>query len=99
MSSAFERVVETSQRVVTKHIDLALLEARAALTHMLLGLVAVNSIVVLGCGAWFALAAAAAAACFTGTTARLLLFGLINACGAILAGSALRWARWRVSRP
>ena len=57
VSSAIEHLVASSQDVITKRIALAMLEGRELLSRTLYGVVFVGLGMVVGAGAWFALAA------------------------------------------
>lgn len=96
VSSAVERLVQASQRVITKRIDLALLEGQEAVTRVLLGALIAYGGVILASAAWLAFAASIVLIVAGSATlpARLAVFGLINAAAAVgLAALALRRAR------
>ena len=86
--------MEASEGVVTKRIDLALLEAKEAGSRTVRGALSACIAVILGCAAWFALLGAAVFILVSGMPARLALFGGINAgVAAVLAGLAARQTR------
>jgi uncharacterized membrane protein YqjE len=85
VSSAIEHLVASSQGVITKRIDLVLLEGQELLSHILQRAALVGFGMVLAAGAWFA-----AAACLVllvtpnaNLALRLAAFGLLNAGGAL----------------
>ena len=85
MSSALEHLVASSQGAITKRIDLAMLEGRQLITHTLQGAILVGLSMVMGAGAWFAVAACLALIAVPNgsLTARLAIFGALNAGGAV----------------
>ena len=93
VSSSLEHLVAGSQGVITKRIDLALLEGQELLSHTLQRAALVAFGMVLAAGAWFAVAA-----CLvlwmtpnTNLVLRLAAFGLLNAGGALgLVALAMR---------
>ena len=99
VSSAIEHLVASSQGVITKRIDLALLEGQALFSRTLQRAALALLGMVLGAGAWFA-----AATCLVllvipnaDLVLRLAAFALLNAGGA-LAFVALAM-RGRAQRP
>jgi hypothetical protein len=93
VSSAVEHLVTSSQGVITKRIDLALLEGQELLSRTLQRAALVGFGMVLAAGAWFA-----AAACLVllatpdaNLVLRLGAFALLNAAGAFgLVALAMR---------
>jgi uncharacterized membrane protein YqjE len=99
VSSAIEHLVVSSQGVITKRIDLALLEGHELLSSTLRRAALVGLGMVLGAGAWFA-----AAACVVlsvtpdaNLVLRLAAFALLNAGGAL--GLVALAARGRPQTP
>jgi hypothetical protein len=93
VSSALEHLVAGSQGVITKRIDLALLEGHELLSRSIERGVLVGAGIVLAAAAWFA--AAGAGVLFVFPTASPLLhltaFGVLNAGGALgLVALAMR---------
>ena len=99
VSSAIEHLVVSSQGVITKRIDLALLEGHELLSSTLQRAALVGLGMVLGAGAWFA--AAASVVLLVTPDANLVLrvaaFGLLNAGGAL--GLVALAARGRPQTP
>ena len=93
VSSAIEHLAASSQGVITKRIDLALLEGQELLSQTLQRAALVGFGMVLAAGAWFA-----GAACLVllitpnaNPVLRLAAFGLLNAGGALgLVALAMR---------
>lgn len=85
VSSAIEHLVASSQGVITKRIDLAMLEGRELLSRTLQGAVFVGLGMVVGAGAWFALVACLVSLVLpdANLTVRLAAFGLLNAGGTV----------------
>ena len=93
MSSAIEHLVASSQGVITKRIDLALLEGQELLSRTLQRAALVAFGMVLAAGAWFAVAACLVllATPNANLVLRLAAFGLLNAGGALgLVALAMR---------
>lgn len=93
VSSSLEHLVAGSQGVITKRIDLALLEGRDLLSHSLQRAALVGFAMVLGAGAWFAVAACLVLLVTPNASLvlRLAAFGLLNAGGALgLVALAMR---------
>ena len=99
VSSAIEHLVASSQGVITKRIDLALLEGHDLLSRTLQRAVLVAFGMVVAAGAWFAVAACLVLLVTPNTqpVLRLAVFGLLNA-GAALGLVALAM-RGRPQRP
>ena len=93
VSSSFAHLLAGSQGVVTKRIDLALLEAQELFSRNLRHAALIAFAVLLGAGAWFAAAACLVQLANPRATPllRLTAFGLLNAGGALgLAAFAMR---------
>jgi len=93
VSSAIEHLVASSQGVITKRIDLALLEGQELLSHTLQRAALVVFGMVLAAGAWFAVATCLVLLVTPNATPalRLAAFGLLNAGGALgLVALAMR---------
>lgn len=90
-AAAFEHLVESAQGVVTKRIDLALLEGREIASDTLDRAVWGAIGVVLAAAAWLSLAMALVFLLLpeAGTTARIAMFALLNG---IAASGALAYA-------
>jgi uncharacterized membrane protein YqjE len=102
VSSSLEHLVAGSQGVITKRIDLALLEGQELLSHTLQRAALVGFGMVLAAGAWFAVAACLVL--LTTPNANLVLrlaaFGLLNAGGALgLVALAMRGRLQTPARP
>lgn len=85
VSSALEHLAAGSQGAITKRIDLALLEGQELLSRTFRGAALLGFGMVLAAGAWFA-----AATCLVllatpeaNLVARLAIFALLNAAGAV----------------
>lgn len=85
VSSSLEHLVAGSQGVITKRIDLALLEGQELLSHTLQRAALVAGGMVLAAGAWFAVAACLVLLVtpHANPVLRLAAFGLLNAGGAL----------------
>ncbi len=83
MSSALERLVVASQGVVTKRIDLALLEGQEAISRTFRATALTSVGVLLICAAWFALLWCAVLMIGAALPVRLGVFSLLNAIGAV----------------
>jgi uncharacterized membrane protein YqjE len=85
VSSSLEHLVAGSQGVITKRIDLALLEGQDLLSRTLQRAALVAFGMVLAAGAWFAVAACLVLLVTPNATPvlRLAAFGLLNAGGAL----------------
>ena len=93
VSSSIEHLVTSSQGVITKRIDLALLEGQELLSRTVRCAVLVTFGMVLAAGAWFALAACLALLVTPSAklALRLAAFGLLNAGAAVgLVALAMR---------
>ena len=93
VSSAIEHLVASSQGVISKRIDLALLEGQERLLRTLQRAALVGLGLVLAAGAWFAAAACVALLVTPGTNQvlRLAVFGVVNTGGALgLVALAMR---------
>jgi len=93
VSSSLEHLVASSQGVLTKRIDLALLEGQEHLSRTLRRAALVTLGMVLAAGAWFAMAACLVLVLIpnANVVARLAAFGLLNAAGALgLVALAMR---------
>ena len=93
VSSSLEHLVAGSQGVITKRIDLALLEGQELLSHTLQRAALVGCGMVLAAGAWFAVAACLVLVVIPNANLvlRLAAFGLLNAGGALgLVALAMR---------
>jgi len=93
VSSSLEHLVAGSQGVITKRIDLALLEGQELLSRTLQRAALVAFAVVLAAGAWFAVAACLVLLVTPNASPviRLAAFGLLNAGGALgLVALAMR---------
>lgn len=93
VSSAIEHLVAGSQGVITKRIDLALLEGQELLSRTLQRAALVTLGMVLAAGAWFAVAACLVLLVTPNASMvlRLAAFGLLNgACALALIALALR---------
>ena len=93
LSSSLEHLVAGSQGVITKRIDLALLEGQDLLSRTLQRAALVAFAMVLAAGAWFAVAACLVLLVTpnAGPVLRLAAFGLLNAGGALgLVALAMR---------
>ena len=93
VSSSLEHLVAGSQGVITKRIDLALLEGQELLSHTLQRAAVVGFGMVLAAGAWFAVAACLVLLVTPNANPvlRLAAFGLLNAGGALgLVALAMR---------
>jgi uncharacterized membrane protein YqjE len=84
VSSSLEHLVAGSQGVITKRIDLALLEGQELLSRMLQRAALASAGMVLAAAAWFAGAAALVLFVLPDASPviRLAAFGLLNAAGA-----------------
>lgn len=96
VSSSLEHLVSSSQGVITKRIDLALLEGRELISRSLESAALAGAGVVLATAAWFA--AAAAGVLFilpdASSAVRLACFGLLNgSIAAVLVALARRRGR------
>lgn len=80
VTSSLERVVVASQNMISKKIDLALLEGREWITGAVLSVLMAACGAVLACAAWFALVACVALSLPDGysATARAAVFAVIN---------------------
>ena len=80
VSSAFEHLVVGSQRVITKRIDLALLESQELLAHMLQRAALAAAGIAMAAAAWFAVTTSFILVITPGQTlsVRLAAFGLLN---------------------
>ncbi len=85
MSSSLEHLVAGSQGVITKRIDLALLEGQDLLSRTLQRAALAAFGMVLAAGAWFAVAACLVLLVIQtpNPVVRLAVFGLLNAAGAL----------------
>lgn len=93
VSSSLEHLMAGSQGVITKRIDLALLEGQELLSRTLQRAALVAFAVVLAAGAWFAVAACLVLLVTPNASPviRLAAFGLLNAGGALgLVALAMR---------
>ena len=93
LSSSLEHLVAGSQGVITKRIDLALLEGQDLLSRTLQRAALVAFAMVLAAGAWFAVAACLVLLVTPSANPvlRLASFGLLNAGGALgLVALAMR---------
>ena len=91
VSSSLEHLVASSQGVITKRIDLALLEGQELLSRTLHRAALFAFGMVLAAGAWFAVAACLVLLVTTNPVLRLAAFGLLNAGGALgLVALAMR---------
>jgi uncharacterized membrane protein YqjE len=93
VASAIEHLVASSQGVITKRIDLALLEGEELLSRTLQRAALVTLSMVLGAGAWFAVAACLVLLVIPNGNwvVRLAAFALLNAGGALgLVALAMR---------
>jgi uncharacterized membrane protein YqjE len=102
VQSSIERLVVASQGVITKRIDLALLEGQELVTRTVLALVLGGLGVLLACGAWFAFVAfiVLSLAADAAPATRALIFAGINAIGAAaLITPAIRRAPVNAPRP
>ena len=93
VSSSLEHLVAGSQGVITKRIDLALLEGHELLSRSLQRAALVAFGMVLAAGAWFAVAACLVLLVTPNANVvpRLAAFGLLNAAGALgLVALAMR---------
>jgi uncharacterized membrane protein YqjE len=93
VASAIEHLVTSSQGVVTKRIDLALLEGQDLLSRTLQRAALVICAMVLAAGAWFAMTACLVLWVTPNANPvfRLAAFGLLNAGGALgLVALAMR---------
>lgn len=96
VSSSLEHLVAGSQGVITKRIDLALLEGRELLSRTLQGSVLVGLGIILAAAAWFAVTACVVLLVIPDPiwVARLAAFGLLNGGTAVgLVMLALRRGR------
>lgn len=96
VSSSLEHLISGSQRVVTKRIDLALLEARDLASRAGRAVALIGLGILLVAAAWFALSACVVLWVIPGATmeTRLFVFGLLNGGSAIaLITLALQNAR------
>ena len=96
VASSLEHLVAGSQGVITKRIDLALLEGRELLSRTLQGAALVGLGIVLAAAAWFAVAASVVLLVIpdTGWVVRFAAFGLLNGGTAVgLATLAMRRGR------
>ena len=95
--SSIEHLVAGGQGVLSKHVDLALLEAREMLAHSLRALALLCVCVLVGTVAWFTLIAAAVVWALPAATdvAQLLTFSFVNG----LAAVALAMRARRQERP
>jgi uncharacterized membrane protein YqjE len=92
-SAALEHLLAGSHGVIAKRIDLALLEGREVLSHALRDAALIGLSIVLGAGAWFAVATCVVLVITPGAelVARLAVFAAINGGGAVvLAVLAMR---------
>jgi len=85
VSSSLEHLVAGSQGVITKRIDLALLEGQDLLSRTLQRAALAAFGMVLAAGAWFAVAACLVLLVIQtpNPVVRLAVFGLLNAAGAL----------------
>jgi uncharacterized membrane protein YqjE len=85
VSSSLEHLVAGGQGVITKRIDLALLEGQELLSRTLRGAALVGFGMVLAAAAWFAVAACLVLLVTpdANLVVRLALFGLLNGAGAV----------------
>jgi len=97
--SSLEHLVAGSQGVITKRIDLALLDGREALSRALQGAALVGVAILVGAAAWLALTAGAVEWVLAEASwaLRLAAFGLLNA--ATAAALLMLAARQRHSPP
>ena len=101
VASSLEHLVAGSQGVITKRIDLALLEGREMLSRVLQGAALVALGIVLAAAAWFAVTACAVLLVIPDASwvVRFAAFGLLNGGTAVgLATLAMR-RRGPVQRP
>ena len=100
VTSALERFLAASQGVITKRIDLALLEAQELLSRALSSLALIGCSLIVAAGAWFSLAAWLVlwVAPTATLAARCGLFGLLNA-GAALGFATLARRRAPLQTP
>ncbi len=92
VSSALERLVVASQGVITKRIDLALLEGQELLSRTLRSAMLASAGMMLALAAWLALVACFVEWVATNSTwsLRLGLFGLLNAGAAVAVAMVTR---------
>lgn len=104
LASALEHVITASQGVITKRIDLALLEMQQLLTRTTLRLALLISAITIGCFAWLACTACLVLVISPQASlpAQLAMFGGLN----LIAAALLAWgaqrqeaARLAVTRP
>ena len=96
VSSALEHLAAGSQGVITKRIDLALLEGQQLLSSTFRGAALLGFAMVLAAGAWFATATCLVllATPEPNLVVRLAVFALLNAAGAVaLVALAMRRRR------
>jgi len=85
VSSSLESILKSSQMVIGKRLELALIEARQAFARSLEGAACTAAAVILGTGAWFAGAAALVMALLPHSrpTTLLAAFALVHTAGAL----------------
>ena len=85
VSSSLEHLVAGSQGMITKRIDLALLEGRELLSRSIQGAALVGLGIVLAAAAWFALTASVVVLVSpdAGWVVRFAAFGSLNGAGAV----------------
>lgn len=96
VASSLEHLVAGSQGVITKRIDLALLEGRELLSRTVQGAALLSLGIVLAAAAWFALSASAVLWVIPDAAAviHLTAFGLLNGgCAAGFVALAMRRTR------
>jgi uncharacterized membrane protein YqjE len=100
VASSLEHLVAGSQGVITKRIDLALLEGRELLSRTLQGSVLVGLGIILAAAAWFAVTACVVLLVIPDASrvGRLAAFGLLNA-GTAVGLVTLAMRRGRPQRP
>jgi len=98
VGAAVERLLTASQGVVTKRIDLALLEARDIVTHSLESAVLLALNLVWIAAAWFAFAVWVTTLAFGDQSfaSRIAVFGVLNAAAALVGILIIR--RWVMPR-
>jgi uncharacterized membrane protein YqjE len=93
VASSLEHLISASHSMLSKRIDLVLLEAQEIVSRSLTGAALTGLCMLLAAGAWFALAGAAVLLLIpeSASPLRLFAFGLANCAGAL--GCALMLAR------
>ena len=99
-SAALEHLMAGSHGVIAKRIDLALLEGRELLSHTLFSAALIGLSIVLGAGAWFAVATCLVLLITPGAelVARLAVFAAINGGGAVALAAIATRARLSAHR-